>query len=513
MTAYPVMAPARGGYALAKLAVKRAGEALGGGDYARFRERYRHDPEGFARDCIDWRDDALTDYQAGILRNMIEYRREAARGPHGNGKTTTEALAVHWFALTSDLDTDWKIPTTASVDRQLTHYLWPEIHKWAHRIKWPMVGRPPYREGVELQVFGIKLETGEAFKAATKNPAFIEGAHASRMLYIFDEAKAIPDPIWDAAEGAFSTPGELYQLAVSTPDEPSGRFYQIHKRAPGYEDWHATHITLDEAIAAGRIAPAWAEQRRRQWGEASPIYRKRVLGEFASDEANTVIPLSWVELRMDMWREWQEWLSTLPDEEADRAIGRLVCLGADVAGEGNALTVFSPRFQHNKIGALQVFRHAGLMATAGRIVTFIKRESENMQPGESKPYAMIDAIGLGAGTLDRCREEGIDARAFIAGAKTNKRDESGDLGFLNVRAAAWWGTREMMHPESDSGLAIPPDDRLAGELTAPTWWPTSTGQIQVEPKETIIQRLKHSTDYADALVQSLWRGGPVMRSF
>ena len=62
---------------------------------------------------------------------------------------------------------------------------------------------------------------------------------------------------FDAAEGAFSSVGaDLdgvgYALAISTPGEPNGRFYDIHARKPGYEDWWVRHVTLAEAIAAGR---------------------------------------------------------------------------------------------------------------------------------------------------------------------------------------------------------------------------------------------------------------------
>jgi len=67
----------------------------------------------------------------------------------------------------------------------------------------------------------------------------IEGAHAESLLYIFDESKSIAAPVFDAAEGAFAGPGEVFALAQSTPGEPSGRFYDIHARASGLEDWRS----------------------------------------------------------------------------------------------------------------------------------------------------------------------------------------------------------------------------------------------------------------------------------
>jgi hypothetical protein len=66
----------------------------------------------------------------------------------------------------------------------------------------------------------------------------------------------------------------------------------VHKRAPGLEDWHVRHVTLEEAVAAGRISPDWAEQRARQWGRDSALYANRVLGEFHASDEDSVIPLA-----------------------------------------------------------------------------------------------------------------------------------------------------------------------------------------------------------------------------
>jgi hypothetical protein len=183
------------------------------------------------------------------------------RGPHGLGKTTLSSWVIVHFALTRD-GRDWKCVTTASAWRQLAKFTWPEVHKWARRLRWDRVGRAPFSAN-ELLTLNLKLSTGEAFAVASDNPAYIEGAHADHLLYVFDESKAIPGGVFDAAEGAFSNAGgdtaaEAYALAISTPGEPQGRFYEIHKRQPGLEDWWTRHVTLEETIAAGRVSREWA---------------------------------------------------------------------------------------------------------------------------------------------------------------------------------------------------------------------------------------------------------------
>ena len=147
----------------------------------------------------------------------------------------------------------------------------------------------------------LKLTNGEAFAVASDQADLIEGAHGAGILYVFDEAKSISDAIFDSAEGAFAGKGLALALATSTPGTPSGRFYEIHQRKGGYEDWTARHVKLEEMITAGRQDPAWVEQRKQQWGERSSIYVNRVLGEFAAPDEDGIIPLSWIEKANERW--------------------------------------------------------------------------------------------------------------------------------------------------------------------------------------------------------------------
>ena len=173
--------------------------------------RYYNDPAGFARDCIDWGEDSLAPYQFEALEALAEHHRVSVRSLHGAGKTTTESVAVLWFAITRDaVGDDWKCPTTAGAWNQLERYLWPEIHKWARKLRWDRLFRDPFKP-TELLNRNLNLNTGSAYAVASAIPAYIEGAHADQILYVFDEAKAIPVATWDAAEGAFSP---VFQLIV-----------------------------------------------------------------------------------------------------------------------------------------------------------------------------------------------------------------------------------------------------------------------------------------------------------
>lgn len=452
---------------------------------------YRDDPAGFVTECIRWLPGkAPTPYQLANLRALVEHGRVAVRGPHGLGKTAEAAWSVLWFALTRDATReDWKIATTASAWRQLTHYLWPEIRKWSRMLDWERIGREPFTRDELLQM-NLRLRSGEAFAVACENAATIEGLHADQLLYVYDEAKTIPEETFDASEGAFSgagsdTPREAYALASSTPGAPLGRFYEIQARKPGLEDWHAIHVSLDDTIEAGRVSREWAEQRKRQWGSDSAVYRNRVLGEFAASDEDSVIPLAWIEAANERWQAIAEF-------------GALDAVGVDVARSGADQTVFALR--HGLvISELRRRGKQGTMDTTGQVKGILQG---------TEATAVVDVIGIGAGVVDRLREMGKSVEAFNASEGTKRLDSSGELGFVNRRAAAWWNLREMLDPDSGVEVALPDDDTLTGDLTAPRWRVMSGGRIQIESKDDIRKRLGRSTDDGDAVVQAYWPGEP-----
>lgn len=465
--------------------------------YRAWCDRYWDDPAGFVKDCISFpKGKEPAPYQLEALIRLVTadaagQRRVALRGPHGLGKSAMASWAILWFALTRDGAGrgDWKIPTTASGWRQLTKYLWPEVHKWAPKIRWGKVGRPPFKTGKELQKRSLVLDHGEAFALASDKADLIEGAHADHILYLLDEAKIIPDPSWNSVEGALSS-GNCYALAVSTPGEPQGRFYDIHRRARGLENWWARHVTLNEAIKAGMVNQEWPAQMVLLWGEDSAAYKNRVLGEFAESGEDAVIPLAWVEAANERWHVWAD---------AGRKMGDFLSFGVDV-GRGGDKTVIAPRMQVDGFGIVYPRLHrsqkADTMDAAGRVQAFLARGG----------VGVIDADGLGAGTYDRLRETGANVEPFNASKKTKNTDRTGLFGFVDTRAAAWWAFREALDPAYGATVALPPDSRLTGDLTAPHWKPQSDGRVRVESKESISERLNRSTDDGDAVVMGNWAG-------
>lgn len=455
--------------------------------YREFQEKYVYDPVNFVLDCIKWdKGKYPTDYQLEILGQVVERGRASVRGPRGLGKTAMLSWIVHWFALTRDFE-DWKIPTTASSWPQLSKFLWPEIHKWARALRWNVIGRPPYDMRTELLMLRLRLSSGEAFAISHERAELMEGAHADHILYLFDEGKSIKDEIFDSAEGSLATgtgdQQEAFALAFSTPGEPVGRFYDIQSRKAGFEDWWVRKVTKEEAIKAGRISRAWVNARRRQWGESSVLFQNHVEGEFASSGMDTVISLPLVEAAISRWYEVEE----------NNDWGDFIGLGVDVGRGGDKSTI---GIRHEAgIKEIRMYSDRDTMAIVGYVKGILNAYN-------NVGTATIDVIGIGAGVVDRLREQEFSHRqilAFNAGSRSDRTDKSGEIKFLNARSAAWWHMRELLE---EGIIALPPDDLLIGDLVTPKWKMTSTGKVAIEGKEDIRKRISRSTDSADCVIQA-----------
>lgn len=428
--------------------------------------------------------------------------------------TTISAAAILWFIAVYE---ECKIPTTASAWRQLTDFLWPEIHKWALKADWWRVGLK-VRPGKELMKLRLEIDANRfAFAISSNDEAKIEGAHSAAILYVFDEAKAIVPAIWDAAEGALGTEN-AFALSLSTPGDSTGRFFDIQTDRDKYRAWSVVYATIEEVIAAGRTSREWLETRAREWGIESVMYKRRALGIFAEDSGDTLIPLHHIERAQERWHALNarvvEYIESGMDEDkADELVwGSITHIACDPARFGADKTGWANRFA-DYIRSVERTDKQDTMQTAGKLAGLMKNNTA---------IAKIDVNGLGAGVYDRInelwkdgelrspKEQKIPAVPINVAQGTKAHDKSGEMSFNRLRDYLWWHMRELLEDE-DSQIALPPDEHLTRDLVAPKWGQTSTGKIRVEEKDEIKKRLGRSTDTGDAVVMSFAPDAPVYR--
>lgn len=275
-------------------------------------------------------------------------------------------------------------------------------------------------------------------------------------------------------------------LSISTPGAPAGRFYDIQKRKPGYLDWWVRHIKIDEAVACGRIEHKWVEGRREQWGDKDPRFFNRVLGEFAASEEGAVIPLNWIEQANERWYEIEE----------AGAWSEVEYIGVDVGRYGGDYTVFAYRCRQG-ISHLELYGNESTTQVASRLEAALRKHRF--------AKASVDVIGIGAGVYDNLLEAFPErVFPFNAAEATDFEDHSEQWRFNNVRSASWWNLRQHLDPSLHGMIALPPDDLLTGELTAPMYEPIGHARYKVTSKDDIREQIGRSTDRADAVIAAYW---------
>jgi hypothetical protein len=201
------------------------------------------------------------------------------------------------------------------------------------------------------------------------------------------------------------------------------------------------------------------------------------------DDAWQVIPTAWVRAAMARW------------EEGGRAWRTLDAVGVDVARGGLAKTVLAKRYG---TWFAPLLKYAGTDTPDGPHVVGLVQQALADGPAA---LVCIDSLGVGSSPLDWLRASQVRVNPVNSAEATDATDRSGLLRFRNIRAFAWWTMREYLDPASNFNLALPPDNELLADLTAPRWKPT-IGGILVEPKEDVCKRLGRSCDAGDAVVYS-----------
>jgi hypothetical protein len=403
------------------------------------------------------------DIQKKVLESVKLNRRTVVRSCHGAGKTYTAALTAIWFLVTHPNSI---VATTAPTFRQVEKVLWQEIRRIIKNSKLPLGLNPLLTE--------IKIQDGWfAFGFSTNDPDAVQGLHSDTgwVLLILDEACGVARPIWESAEGVLTSP-TCRLLAIGNPTDPTGAFADEFK-SPGTNKITISAFdtpnftTHKRKRIKGLISPEWVEEKRRIWGEGTPMWQARVLGEFPDISNDVLFPLSWIEKSMALELE----------------PGPVTNLGVDVARMGNDETVIA-RARGPVIDFLATRHKLKTTETTGLVISLAKQHKVN--------EVRVDDIGVGGGVTDQLEEAGINVVGINVGLPARDSER-----FLNLRAELAWGLRERLE---HGKIQLPDDEELLAQLSGIKYSFTARGQIKVESKDDMRKRGLPSPDRADALI-------------
>lgn len=449
--------------------------------------RWRRDAVAFVREALGAEPEP---WQERALRAVALHDRIAIRSGHGPGKSTLLSWIILWFIGTRFPS---KIPCTAPTSHQLEDVLWGELARWHRKLPEPLRQRI-LLSGKQLALAEAPKEAFAVARTARKEePEAFQGFHSDHLLFVVDEASGVEDIIFEVGEGAMTTPGAKTVLA-GNPTRTSGYFFDAFHRHRAH--WHPIHVDCTDPKAvtnpARRAAlDAYAAQMAQKYGAASNIYRVRVLGEFPESEDDVVIPLSWCESAVG--------------REIEPVRGFRTVWGLDVARFGGDRTALAKRRANVLLEPLKVWQGLDLMQVCGRVLDEFEQlaDAEEMRladpsfESELPAEILVDAIGIGAGVVDRLRELGLPA----VGINVGETPAAGER-FMRLRDELWWKAREWFEAREcrlGQGDGEPqPYDGLIGELSAPKYAFTSAGKIKVESKDDMKKRGLQSPDLADA---------------
>lgn len=117
----------------------------------------------------------------------------------------------------------------------------------------------------------------------------------------------------------------------------------------------------------------------------------------------------------------------------------------------------------------------------------------------------IDSIGIGSSALDFVKGLGLHVHPVVGSEASELMDKSGQMRFRNKRAEMYWLLREALDPTNPEPIALPPDQELLGDLTAPRYKVVTMGKgaaIQISSKDDIRLVLGRSPDKGDSVAMT-----------
>ncbi len=397
----------------------------------------------------------------------------AVSSGHGIGKSTLTAWQILFIMSTRP---HAKGIVTSNTSDQLKTKTWAEVGKWrklsvtGHWFKYSNTkGNMNLRSGHSPDTWRCDAQT-----CREENSEAFAGLHAanSTPFYIFDEASAVPDKIWEVAEGG-TTDGEPMWFVYGNPTRNTGRFRECFRKFR--HRWTTRHIDSREVSITNK-------ERLQEWiddyGEGSDFVKVRVRGVFPSASVYQFIGEDLVEEAFGKHLRVEQY-SFAP-----------IIIGVDPAWTGEDEFVI----------ALRQGLYSKILRTYEKNDNdfLMAQEIAELEDEHGADAVFVD-LGYGTGVVSAGKTMGRDWHLISFAEK------SIDDGCFLKRSEMWNNMKKWLM----EGAAIPPDEDLRTDLIGPETVPRADGKIQLEKKADMKKRGLPSPNKADAIALTFAR--PVIK--
>lgn len=416
----------------------------------------------------EWQRDALIEWGDAIKANNFDghnpvdaYLYAVASG-HGIGKSAFSSWIILFIMSTRPFS---RGVVTANTSDQLRTKTWGELAKWKELCicghwfaynngKGNMnIYHPAHKDTWRVDAQVCREENSESFA----------GLHAanSSPWYLFDEASAVPDKIWEVSEGGL-TDGEPFHFVFGNPTRNAGRFRECWRKFK--HRWKTKQVDSRTARMTNKKK---IEEWKKDYGEDSDFFKVRVKGVFPSAGSMQFIGQDIVDEALKV---------TLVQRDVAHAP---VIIGVDPAYTGeDEFVVYLRQGLHCKM----LFKHEKTDDDV-RMAKMIAEFEDKYQAD-----AVFIDFGYGTGIMSVGKTWGRQWRLVPFGGK------SSDPQMLNKRGEMWNAIKTWL---KEGGQVD--SQELADELVIPEFRVKLDGKIVLEPKDEIKKRVGISPNRADAL--------------
>ncbi len=427
--------------------------------------QYVNDPVKWAYDVLKFEADT---WQAQALQDLVNRRFCAWSTGTGVGKSAILSVATLWFLSTRPFP---RVPSTAPTEHQLNDILWAEHAKWLRRsellskmFKW--TATKVALKGHEEEWYAVARTSRP--KPGEQSAEGLQGFHSGNILFIVDEGSAVHDSIYNAMDGAFTTP-DAYGIIASNPTRRTGYFFRILSDPRQQEMWA---LRIVDARTAKMVDKASIERIKKVYGEDSDYWRMKVMGLPPAIDASSLVS--------------DEQVAEAHLRELGEEANAQTVMSCDPARFGDDYTVFFVR-KGSKIIDRQCVK--GMDTTQ---VTKIGKDLFDLYQPDAY---LIDVIGVGAGVVDQSRALLGSKKGRVIEVNVGEKAYDEEK-YVNKKAEMFWHLRTRI-----DSISIPFDTPLLDEElpVIKYMWDAGDTRIKIEKKEEVKRRLGRSPNDADSL--------------
>jgi phage terminase large subunit len=445
-------------------------------------KRWGTNVNAFALEELKFQPDRWQEEFFDVLPSQdTDKKRISLQACTGPGKTAVLSVANHWFITTQGhKGAHPRGLCTSITGDNLRANLWPELSVWQQRseflkaaFRWTATR---YSSVDHPETWFLEARNWPKKADPKQLGRTLSGLHAPYVMVTIDESGDVPVPVLQSAEQILSSQHEWAKiLQGGNPTSLEGALY--HAAVTARHLWFVIRVTgdPDDAKRSPRINLENARQQIALYGRSDPWIKATILGEFPETSINALLGIDEVQAAMER---------RLAPDVYNWAQKRL---GVDVSRFGDDLTVLFPRQGLRAFMPVAMRHKRGSPVSvniANRIMMAKKRWKSEVE--------FLDATGgWAAGARDILVTAGHSPLDIQYAAPAL------DRRYKNMRAQIWWEGSQWVK----AGGWLPNVPELVAELTTPTYTFVG-GQMLIEPKDRVKEKIGRSPNYADALYQT-----------